>query len=63
MAKHTAGVLPPNHDLPDRRAMAMLSRLAGQARLDDLSLSASDVIRLAVTRLRDQVPEKELRRA
>jgi hypothetical protein len=43
--------------------MAMLSRLAGQARLDDLSLSASDVIRLAVTRLRDQVPEKELRRA
>jgi hypothetical protein len=43
--------------------MAMLSRLAAQARLDDLSLSASDVIRLVVTRLRDQVPEKELRRA
>jgi hypothetical protein len=43
--------------------MAMLSRLAAQARLDDLSLSASDVIRLVGTRLRDQVPEKELRRA
>jgi hypothetical protein len=43
--------------------MAMLSRLAAQARLDDLSLSACDVIRLVVTRLRDQVPEKELRRA
>jgi hypothetical protein len=26
-------------------------------------LSASDVIRLAVTRLRDQLPEKELRKA
>jgi DNA polymerase I-like protein with 3'-5' exonuclease and polymerase domains len=40
-----------------------LSRLAAQARLDGLPLSASDVIRLAVTRLRDQLSDKELRKA
>ena len=32
-----------------------LSRLAAQARLDELSLSASDVIRLAIARLQDQL--------
>jgi hypothetical protein len=39
------------------------SRLAAQARLDDLPLSASDAIRLAVTRLQDQLSESELRKA
>jgi hypothetical protein len=38
-----------------------LSRLAAQARLDELPLSASDVIRLAVARLRDQLSEDDLR--
>ena len=32
-----------------------LSRLAAQARLDELSLSASDVIRLAIARLQEQL--------
>jgi hypothetical protein len=34
-----------------------LSRLAAQARLDELSLSASDVIRLAITRLQGQLSD------
>jgi hypothetical protein len=38
-----------------------LSRLAAQARLDEQPLSASDVIRLALARLRDQLPDAELR--
>jgi hypothetical protein len=42
-------------------AMAQPTRSAGTP--CDLSLSASDVMRLAITRLRDQLPEKELRKA
>jgi hypothetical protein len=38
-----------------------LSRLAAQARLDELPLSASDVIRLAINRLRNQLSNDELR--
>jgi hypothetical protein len=36
-----------------------LSRLAAQARLDELSLSASDVIRLAIARLQDQLSDDD----
>jgi hypothetical protein len=38
-----------------------LSRLAAQARLDELPLSASDVIRLAIARLQDQLADDDLR--
>ena len=38
-----------------------LSRLAAQARLDELPLSASDGIRLAIARLQDQLSEDDLR--
>ena len=38
-----------------------LRRVAGQAQLDDLPISASDVVRLALTRLQDQLGERELR--
>jgi hypothetical protein len=40
-----------------------LRRVAGQAQLDDLPISASDVVRLALTRLQDQLGERELRKA
>jgi hypothetical protein len=63
MAKNTAGSYHRTTIYPTDEQWRWLSRLAAQARLDDLSLSASDVIRLAVTRLRDQLPEKELRKA
>ena len=36
-----------------------LSRLAAQARLDELSLSASDVIRLAIARLQHQLTDDD----
>jgi uncharacterized protein (DUF2267 family) len=38
-----------------------LRRVAAQAQLNDLPLSASDVVRLAITRLRDQLTDEELR--
>jgi hypothetical protein len=63
MAKHTAGSYHRTTIYLTDEQWRWLSRLAAQARLDDLPLSASDVIRLAVTRLRDQLPEKELRKA
>jgi Arc/MetJ-type ribon-helix-helix transcriptional regulator len=63
MAKNTAGSYHRTTIYLTDEQWRWLSRLAAQARLDDLSLSASDVIRLAVTRLRDQLPEKELRKA
>jgi hypothetical protein len=40
-----------------------LRRVAGQAQLDDLPISASDVVRLALTRLQDQLGDRELRAA
>jgi hypothetical protein len=40
-----------------------LRRVAGQAQLDDLPISASDVVRLALTRLQDQLGDRELRKA
>jgi hypothetical protein len=63
MAKHTAGSYHRTTIYLTDEQWRWLSRLSAQARLDDLSLSASDFIRLAVTRLRDQLPEKELRKA
>ena len=63
MAKNTAGSYHRTTIYLTDEQWRWLSRLAAQARLDDLPLSASDVIRLAVTRLRDQLPEKELRKA
>jgi hypothetical protein len=39
-----------------------LRRVALQAQLDGVSLSAGDVIRLAVTRLQDQLAPKQLRK-
>jgi hypothetical protein len=63
MAKNTAGSYHRTTIYLTDEQWRWLSRLAAQARLDDLPLSASDVIRLAVTRLRDQLTEKELRKA
>ena len=63
MAKNTAGSYHRTTIYLTDEQWRWLSRLAAQARLDDLSLSASDVIRLAVTRLQDQLPEKELPKA
>jgi DNA polymerase I-like protein with 3'-5' exonuclease and polymerase domains len=40
-----------------------LNRIAAQARLDGLSLSAADVVRLAIVRLRQQLSDDELRQA
>jgi hypothetical protein len=40
-----------------------LRRVAAQAQLDDLPISASDVVRLALARLRDQLDGQELRKA
>jgi len=40
-----------------------LTRLAAQARLEGSTLSASDVIRYALTSLQEHVPEAELREA
>ena len=37
-----------------------LRRAAAKAQLDGLIVSASDLIRLALSRLQDQVPEKQL---
>jgi hypothetical protein len=63
MAKNMAGSYHRTTIYLTDEQWRWLSRLAAQARLDDLPLSASDVIRLAVTRLRDQLPDKELRKA
>jgi hypothetical protein len=63
MAKHTAGSYHRTTIYLTDEQWRWLSRLAAQARLDDVALSASDVIRPAVSRLRDQLLEKELRRA
>ena len=62
MAKNTAGSYHRTTIYLTDEQWRWLSRLAAQARLD-LPLSASDVIRLAVTRLRDQLSEEELRKA
>jgi hypothetical protein len=40
-----------------------LGRIAAEARLDGLSLSASDVIRLALTRLQAELDDAQLRNA
>ena len=40
-----------------------LTRLAAQARLEGSTLSASDVIRYALTSLQERLPEAELREA
>jgi len=40
-----------------------LTRLAAQARLDGSTLSASDVIRYALTTVQERMPEAELREA
>ncbi len=40
-----------------------LRRIAAQAQLNDVPISASDVVRLAVTRLRDQLTDDKLRKA
>jgi hypothetical protein len=40
-----------------------LRRVAARAQLDDLPISASDLVRLALTRLRDQLAADELRKA
>jgi hypothetical protein len=53
MAKNTAGSYHRTTIYLTDEQWRWLSRLAAQARLDDLQLSASDVIRLAVTRLHD----------
>jgi hypothetical protein len=63
MAKHTPGSYHRTTIYLTDEQWRWLSRLATQARLDDLPLSASDVIRLSVTRLRDQLTERELRKA
>jgi hypothetical protein len=39
-----------------------LRHLAAQAQLNDLPISASDIVRLAVTRLRSQLSDDELRK-
>jgi hypothetical protein len=63
MAKNTPGSYHRTTIYLTDEQWRWLSRLAAQARLDDLSLSGSDVIRLAVTRLQDQLVDKELRKA
>ena len=63
MAKHTAGSYHRTTNYLTDEQWRWISALGAQARLDNLQLSASDVIRLAVTRLHDQLPEKELRKA
>jgi hypothetical protein len=63
MAKNTPGSYHRTTIYLTDEQWRWLSRLAAQARLDDLSLSASDVIRLPVTRLQDQLSDKELRKA
>ena len=63
MAKKTTGSYHRTTIYLTDEQWRWLSRLAAQARLDDLQLSASEVIRLAVTRLHDQLPDKELRKA
>jgi DNA polymerase I-like protein with 3'-5' exonuclease and polymerase domains len=40
-----------------------LNRIAAQARLDGVSLSGADVVRLAIVRLQQQLSEDELRQA
>ena len=63
MAKDMAGSYHRTTSYLTDEQWRWLSRLATQARLDDLQLSASDVIRLAVTRSHDQLSIKELRKA
>jgi Arc/MetJ-type ribon-helix-helix transcriptional regulator len=63
MAKNTAGSYHRTTIYLTDEQWRWLSRLAAQARFDNLQLSASDVIRLAVTRLHDQLTDKELRQA
>jgi uncharacterized protein (DUF2267 family) len=38
-----------------------IRRVAAKAQLEGLSINAADVIRLALDRLQDQLPERELR--
>jgi len=38
-----------------------IRRVAAQAQLEGISITAADVIRLALTRLQDQLPERNLR--
>jgi hypothetical protein len=38
-----------------------IRRVAAQAQLEGVSITSADVIRLALTRLKEQLPEKELR--
>ncbi len=40
-----------------------LRRVAAQAQLNDVPMSASDVVRLAIARLRDQLSDDKLRKA
>jgi hypothetical protein len=58
MAKNTAGSYHRTTIYLTDEQWRWLSRLAAQARLGDVPLSASDVIRLAVTRLRDQLGKR-----
>jgi hypothetical protein len=63
MAKNTAGSYHRTTIYLTDEQWRWLSRLAAQARLDDLPLSASDAIGLAVTRREGQLPDKELCKA
>jgi DNA polymerase I-like protein with 3'-5' exonuclease and polymerase domains len=38
-----------------------IRRVAAQAQLDGVSITSADVIRLALTRLQEQLPEEDLR--
>ena len=38
-----------------------IRRVAAQAQLEGVSITSADVIRLALTRLKEQLPERELR--
>ena len=40
-----------------------IRRVAAQAQLEGASITAADVIRLALTRLQEQLPERDLRAA
>jgi DNA polymerase I-like protein with 3'-5' exonuclease and polymerase domains len=55
--------VPPDDDLPHRGQRQWLTRLAAQARLEGSTLSASDVIRYALTSLQECLFEEELREA
>jgi hypothetical protein len=62
MVKNTAGSYHRTTVYLTREQWRWLSRLAARARLDEVPLSASDVIRFAVDRLRLSLTEQELRR-